>query len=274
MQNLLEKTEEEMRLRGLSPRTIKSYTSILNDYLLWKQSDLDVVDEGSIRKYLLRKEEQGLKATTRNLILNAIKFFYRDVIKLDRKIGIQFAKEEYSLPIVLSRLEISRMISVTKNLKHKLILAIAYGSGLRVSEVVDMRVGDIDIESLTIHIKQAKGGKDRITVIPGSITSNIRDIIIGKDSNDLLFESERGGKLSTRTVQLIFKNALRKSGVVKPATFHSLRHSFATHLLEDGVDVRYVQDLLGHYNIKTTQRYTQVSDTKLRNIKSPLVVNC
>ncbi|MDP6575011.1 MAG: tyrosine-type recombinase/integrase, partial [Candidatus Peribacteraceae bacterium] len=261
-------------LRGLSPRTIKSYTSILNDYLLWKQSDLDVVDEGSIRKYLLRKEEQGLKATTRNLILNAIKFFYRDVIKLDRKIGIQFAKEEYSLPIVLSRLEISRMISVTKNLKHKLILAIAYGSGLRVSEVVDMRVGDIDIESLTIHIKQAKGGKDRITVIPGSITSNIRDIIIGKDSNDLLFESERGGKLSTRTVQLIFKNALRKSGVVKPATFHSLRHSFATHLLEDGVDVRYVQDLLGHYNIKTTQRYTQVSDTKLRNIKSPLVVNC
>lgn len=262
-----------MRLRGLSPRTIKSYSGILKDYFLWKQSDLEVADEGSIRKYLLGKEEQGLKATTRNLILNAIKFFYRDVIKSKRSIRIHFAKEEYSLPVVLSRQEINRLITVTKNLKHKLILAIAYGSGLRVSEVVDLEIGDIDMDSLTIHIKKAKGQKDRISVIPESIISDIRDIITGKNSNDLLFESERGGKLSTRTIQTIFKHALEKAEIKKSATFHSLRHSFATHLLEDGVDMRYVQDLLGHYNIKTTQRYTQISDTKLRNIKSPLTVN-
>ncbi len=141
---------------------------------------------------------------------------------------------------------------------------------MRVSEVVNLKVGDIDFDSLSLHIKNSKGGKDRITVLPESIVPDLKNFISGKSGNDLLFESERVGKLSTRSVQLILKKALQKAEIVKMAKFHSLRHSFATHLLEDGVDMRYVQELLGHHDIKTTQRYTQVADCKIRGIKSPL----
>jgi len=158
---------------------------------------------------------------------------------------------------------------VTTNIKHKLLLSLAYGAGLRVSEVMDLKVKDINLDELTIHIKHAKGNKDRITIFPDKLRSSLGNITTVKQSNDYVFESERGGKLSTRTVQKSFKNALRKGGIKRDATFHSLRHSFATHLLENGVDIRYVQELLGHSNIRTTQLYTQVTNPNLRNIKSP-----
>ena len=122
----------------------------------------------------------------------------------------------------------------------------------------------------TIHIKNAKGQKDRISVLPNKLIGNLKSLISGKMGNDFVFESERGGKLTTRTAQKVFERALKKSGTAKNATFHSLRHSFATHLLENGVDVRYVQELLGHQNIRTTQVYTHVTNPKIKNIKSPL----
>ncbi len=129
---------------------------------------------------------------------------------------------------------------------------------------------DLDFDDLTVHIKQAKGLKDRISLIPKSLVNKLRNLVAGKANNDFVFTSERGGKLTTRTAQKVFEKALRKAGIKKEATFHSLRHSFATHLLENGVDVRYVQELLGHRNIRTTQIYTQVINPKLKNIKSPL----
>lgn len=133
-----------------------------------------------------------------------------------------------------------------------------------------MKVQDFDFEELTIHIRQAKSQKDRISVVPKSLVDDLKNLVAGKAINDLVFASERGGKLTTRTAQKVFENALRDSGVKKDATFHTLRHSFATHLLENGIDVRYVQELLGHQNIRTTQRYTQVTNPMLKNIKSPL----
>jgi len=147
---------------------------------------------------------------------------------------------------------------------------LSYGAGLRISEVVNLKVKDINLEELTIHLKNAKGKKDRITIFPEKIKNDLQNLITSKNLNDYLFESERGGKLTERTAQKIFEKALQQSGIKKEATFHSLRHSFATHLLENGVDVRYVQELLGHQNIRTTQRYTQVTNPKLKNIKSPL----
>jgi site-specific recombinase XerD len=147
---------------------------------------------------------------------------------------------------------------------------LAYGAGLRVSEIINLKVKDVELEELVIHIKDAKGKKDRITVFPESLKINIEKLIIGKNGNDFIFESERGGKLTERTVQKVFENALKKSRIKKQATFHSLRHSFATHLLENGVDVRYVQELLGHQNIRTTQIYTQVTNPSIKRIKSPL----
>jgi site-specific recombinase XerD len=192
------------------------------------------------------------------------------VVKNQQKIDIQSAKKPKSLPIVLSRDEIRKILESLKNAKHKLLLSLAYGSGLRVSEVVALKVQDLDFEELTVLLKQAKGQKDRISVMPQGLIDDLKNLVAGKEKGDFVFASERGGKLTERTAQKVFENALRKAGIKKDATFHSLRHSFATHLLENGVDVRYVQELLGHQNIRTTQIYTQVTNPKLKNIRSPL----
>ena len=157
-----------------------------------------------------------------------------------------------------------------ENPKHKLIIALSYTAGLRVSEAVNLKVKDINLDELTIHIKNAKGKKDRLTIFSEKIKLPLQKLIVLKDKNDYVFESERGGKLSERTAQIIFEKALFKSGIKKEASFHSLRHSFATHLLENGTDVRYVQELLGHANIRTTQIYTHITNPSIKNIKSPL----
>jgi len=242
----------------------------LREYFDFKKFNLEKIDEEKIKQFLLNKQSKNYSSQTVNLYLNAIKFFYREVFKIPEKINLKFAKRNKKLPIVLSREEIKNIIDVIRNPKHKLIISLAYGAGLRISEVVNLKVKDINLEELTIHLKNAKGKKDRITIFPEKIKSDVQNLIAGKNLNDYLFESERGGKLTKRTVQKIFENALRVASIKKDATFHSLRHSFATHLLENDVDVRYVQELLGHQNIRTTQIYTQVTNPKLKNIKSPL----
>lgn len=149
-------------------------------------------------------------------------------------------------------------------------MEIAYGAGLRVSEVRDLRIRDIDFDQMFIHLKLAKGKKDRITLLPTQCVPFLQEMIVGKLGTVLVFESERGGKLSIRTFQKVFHQACTRAGIIKKVHFHSLRHSFATHLLEGGTDVRYVQKLLGHDQIRTTQLYTQVTNPALRQIRSPL----
>ena len=270
MRGLLSETEQELRVRNYSQKTIKSYLGCLRTYFLFKKYSLDKVDLDSIRKFLALKQKRGRAGQTINSYLNAIKFFYRNVIGAKQEIYFKTAKKSKRLPVVLSRKEIAKIISKVKNKKHKLLTALAYGSGLRISEVISLRAGDVDLKGLTVHVKGGKGKKDRITIFSKKLIRELKERIKGKTGNDLLFESERGGKLSTRTAQVVFSAALRRAGIKKRATFHSLRHSFATHLLENGTDIRYVQELLGHSNIRTTQRYTQVTNPKLKNIKSPL----
>lgn len=270
MQSALYKAERELKIKNYSPKTIKSYLYGLQEYFLFKGHDFEALDQENIRNFLLHCEKNQISPQTRNLFFHAIKFYYRDVIKNHQKIEIQTAKKPKSLPIVLSRGEVSKILESPKNAKHRLLLSLAYGAGLRVSEVVALKVQDLDFEELTVHLKQTKGQKDRISVIPESLVNNLKNLIAGKSGDELVFESERGGKLTTRTAQKVFENALKNSEVKKAATFHSLRHSFATHLLENGTDVRYVQALLGHANIRTTQLYTQVTNPSLKNIKSPL----
>jgi site-specific recombinase XerD len=270
MRQYLEKTEREMRLRNYSQKTIKSYLGCLVDYFAAAGNSLEKIDPELIKNFLLKKHSQGYAPQTVNLFLNAIKFFYRDVLKNPQKIDLKFAKRGNRLPVVLSRDEISRIIGLVKNPKHHLMLALAYGAGLRVSEVINLRIMDIDLQELTIHIKQAKGKKDRLTVFPEKLKTEIASLIALRDPVNFVFISERGGKLTERTAQAVFEKALRGANVQKAATFHSLRHSFATHLLENGVDVRYVQELLGHQNIRTTQIYTHVTNLAIKNIRSPL----
>ncbi len=270
MKNYLEQTGQELRLRNYSLKTIKSYLNCLKDYFEFKKINLDEINENNIKTFLLKKQDKNYAPQTINLYLNAIKFFYREILKIPKKINLKFAKRSKKLPIVLSREEIKNIIDVIRNPKHKLIVSLAYGAGLRISEVVNLKVKDVDLKELTIHLKNAKNKKDRITIFPEKIKNYIQNFVASKNLNDYLFESERGGKLTERTAQKVFENTLQKTGIKKDATFHSLRHSFATHLLENGVDVRYVQELLGHQNIRTTQIYTQVTNPKLKNIKSPL----
>ena len=267
----LKQVEIELKIRNYSPRTIKSYIRCLQEYFNYtKNKNIGQVNINLIKKFLLQKHEKKYSPQTINLYLNAIKFFYRDIIKAPQKINLKFAKRTKKLPIVLSRQEIKKIISSIKNIKHKLLISLSYGAGLRVSEIINLKIQDLDINELTIHIKHAKGKKHRITVFSKKLKMQIKNLISNKNKNAYLFESERGGRLSTRTAQKVFANALKKANIKKQATFHSLRHSFATHLLENGVDVRYVQELLGHQNIRTTQIYTKVTNPKLKNIKSPL----
>ena len=270
MQKQLEQTEHEMKILGYSSKTVRSYLYGLKEYFAFKKTNLENLDVDSIKNFLLDYERRNISAQSRNLYLNAIKFYYRNIIKVNQKIDIRSARKRQSLPVVLSRTEIKKILGVVANSKHRLLLSLSYGAGLRVSEVVNLKVKDVDTEELVIHIKDAKGKKDRITIIPIKLKADLQNLIAGRGKNEFVFVSERGGNLTVRTVQHVFKNSLVKAKIKKEAKFHSLRHSFATHLLENGVDIRYVQELLGHQNIRTTQRYTQVTNPSLKNIKSPL----
>lgn len=270
MTDYLLQVKNELKLRNYSPKTIKSYLGCLEDYFIISGNNIKKADINFIKNFLLHKKDKGLSSQTINLYLNAIKFFYRDILKNPTRINIKFAKRSLKLPIVLSRNEIEKIIGSIDNKKHKLIVSLSYGAGLRVSEVINLKIKDININELTIHLKGAKGNKDRITIFPEKIKNDIINLIANRSGNEYLFSSERGGKLTERTAQKIFENALQKSVIQKDATFHSLRHSFATHLLENGVDVRYVQELLGHQNIRTTQLYTKVTNPSIKKIKSPL----
>lgn len=272
MENELNRTIRELKIHDYSPKTIKSYVNALKKYFTHKRENLEQLNVDNIKDFLLNCKDNGVKAKTRNQYLSAIKFYYYRVNGVKDKIEIRFAKRAKNLPVVLNRSEIDEVINAADNQKHKLLLTVAYGAGLRVSEVVNLKVKDINVENLTIHIKSSKGKKDRITVFPICIKESLNRIICAKNSNEYVFSSERGSKLTTRTAQKIFSKAMKRTSIKKDATFHSLRHSFATHLLENGTDIRYVQELLGHSNIRTTQRYTQVTNPQLQNIKSPLSI--
>lgn len=270
MQSLLQKTENILKLKNYSPKTIKAYLFYIKEYLSFAKQKNIKDKHVAIEMLLLEKYNRGQSSQTVNLNLNAIKFFYNHVLQAKEKIAFTCAKRNKKLPVVLSKKEIEKILLSIDNQKHKIMISLGYAAGLRVSEIVDLKVKDIDHSELLLHIKNAKGKKDRISVLPKRLKKNIENLVAGKKGNDFVFESNRGGKLTTTSVQKVFHRALQKTGIKKEATFHSLRHSFATHLLENGTDVRYVQELLGHANIRTTQIYTKVTNPAIKNIKSPL----
>src|SRR3989344_1950967 len=270
MENVLDKTKRTLRLRNYSPKTCKAYLLYIKKYITFSKEKGLKDKQKATEDFLLEKHKRKQSPQTINLALNAVRFLYAEVLKDPQKIDLKFAKRNKKLPIVLSHAEIERIINATENAKYRLIIALGYGCGLRVSEAVALKVADLDIDELVVHLKGAKGKKDRISVLPEKLQNDLRNLIAGKCADDFVFSSNRGGKLTTTSLQKMFRKSLEKALVSKSATFHSLRHSFATHLLENGVDVRYVQELLGHQNIRSTQIYTHVANPKLKNIKSPL----
>lgn len=274
--------ELEMLVRGYSEKTALSYKSCLKEffnyidkYSHWSKSyaDFDFLenfDEFLIKSFLKNKREHNCSPNTLHIYLSSIKSFYKEIAKKPQKIDIKFAKRRRRLPVILSHVEIMEIIRTLQNIKHRLMIALAYGAGLRVSEVTNLKIQDLNFSEKTMHIRQAKGAKDRISIIPETIIEELKNFAKKQQPSSYLFPSNRGGKLTTRTLQKIFHTTLEAAGITKNATFHSLRHSFATHLLEAGVNLRIIQELLGHQSIKTTQVYTRVSASLISTIKSPL----
>lgn len=269
MQQWLDKMRVELRYRNYSVNTIDSYLGCLRDFFAYLGGDYAKFDEFKVKKYLMGLMDGGLSGQTVNVRLNAIKFFYENIVKVPFKLNLHYSRKPKRLPGILSREEVAKIIEVIENGKHRLLIALAYGAGLRVSEIVRLKIKDIDLPQLQLFIRQSKGQKDRITVMPEKLKELVTQFMAGKTGENYLIESERGGRLTERTAQKIFDRAVKKAGIAKDVTFHALRHSFATHLLENGVDVRYVQELLGHQNIRTTQIYTHLTNVALKNIKSP-----
>ena len=271
--DLLNKAKSQLYIRNYSPRTIASYISSLNNFAEWLiQEKVNQVTDKEVEKYLyhLKKNRNrsisGMKQTVASL-----KILFTDILKkeIPDSLNIRFRKEE-KIPVVLSEEEVAAVIKAVHNLKHKVILMTIYSAGLRLSECLALTVADMDFDRYQIRIRQGKGKKDRQTVLSRTLLSEMKDYLIKFCPKIFLFEGQKGGRYSASSVQAIMKRAVKKSGIKKHATVHTLRHSFATHLLENGTDIRFIQELLGHKRLETTQIYTHISKIAFDRIKSPL----
>lgn len=264
--------QRELIIRGFSPKTVKSYLYFNIELLKNANKYADEINTNDIKEYLLYLRNRKLANSTMNTAYNAIKFYYSKILRRKFFIGKDLVrvKKEQKIPVVLSKEEIGLILGSVNNVKHKLMLALLYSSGLRVSEVIKVKVKDFDLAGRLLFIRGAKGAKDRATILSVKMADILEKYFCIKNTNDLVFGSDRGGKLTERTVQKVFQRALAQSGVKKSASCHSLRHSFATHLLEGGTDIRYIQELLGHKRLETTQIYTKVAKNDLQKIKNPL----
>lgn len=256
--------------------TRKSYGQHLRNYFEWvkdQKIDPEKARREDLRAYLVWMATSGIaSAAYCNGARAAIKFLYEVVLKQTDKVSeLPVMKRPEQLPEVLSTEEVQRLFRVTPNLKHRALLMVAYSAGLRVSEAAQLRVSDIDSKRMLIRVEGGKGKKDRYTLLSKVALEVLRDYYKAYQPKDWLFRGEDGqGHLAARSAHHVFHDASIRAGIRKPVTFHSLRHSFATHLLENGVDVRYIQELLGHKNVKTTEIYTHVSQSALGRIRSPL----
>ena len=265
---------QEMRIRNFSPKTIQAYLYYNKELLRFASKDVREIEKQDIRDYVDCLFNLGKASSTVNLALNAFKFYYEGILRRKffvPKTGIRRPKSEKKLPVVLSKDEVLRMIDCLDNIKHKLMIKILFGSGLRVSEAVDLKINDIDFIRKIITIRHGKGAKDRITIVSDKTLTDIEKYLLEYQPLIYLFEShEAGEKLAVRSLQKVVADAMVLAGANPEASAHSLRHSFATHLLESGTDIRYIQELLGHARLATTQIYTKVADNMIRGIKSPL----
>lgn len=263
--------QEYMQSRGYSRRTIETYLDSLRRIAKDLNKSPQDINEKDLESYLSKLFAAHKSPYTMNQYHMAIKILQTKIYHRVWNNNFPYVKRHLKIPTVLSKSEIENILAQIRNEKHKLLIALAYGAGLRVSEVISLKVEDLDFSGKVVIVRNGKGGKDRLTLLPEKITNPLQQLLFGRDSGDYVFNSERGGKLTARTAQVVFARAMKKALITKPATFHSLRHSFATHLLENGVDIRHIQKLLGHASITTTQLYTKVTNPALLNIKSPLL---
>lgn len=269
----LSKFEEKLILLAYAINTRKTYRNFFIPFLIhFEDRNLAEVKKSEIEQYMVALiKMRGLSKTSQNQMVNAIKFYYEKVLERDRsfyKLGRP--RKDNKLPGVLSKSEVLRLLQASKNLKHRCILMLIYSAGLRLSELIGLQLQDIREDRMQIRIRKGKGNKDRYSILSIKACEMLRKYRAAYRPDLWLFEGQTGGQYSKRSVQNILKAALIASGVDSYATVHTLRHSFATYLLEAGTSLRYIQELLGHSSSKTTEIYTHITTNGKAQVVSPL----
>lgn len=265
------KLVQQLMLQRYSENTVRTYRQAFIQYLLETEDSLQNPNREQIRNYLLKQiRNQNWSESTQNTFINALAFYFRKVAKIEVDLRNLRPREPKSLPNVLSEDEVIKILQACENTKHKTILMLVYSAGLRLSELISIRVADINFASNKIFIKSGKGKKDRYSILSEKMKSQLHEYQRGYRPRYWLFEGQTDEQYSVRSVQAILRRAVEKAGVNPFATVHTLRHSFATHLLERGTDIRYIQEILGHNSVKTTEIYTHITKKGGEQIKSPL----
>ncbi len=269
----IQKLRNELVSRRYSRSTIGSYVHHVEDFMDFIAKPSSQATENDVKAYVLSlAEDKNFSTSSMNIAINAVKFFLREVLDKNYITSvIKRPRKDKKMPVVLNGEEISKLLAAAKNFKHGLLLQIVYSGGLRVGEAVRLKFEDIDFNRRMIRVRSGKGRKDRYTIISRTALAALKIYMKPFSPSDWIFPGTAGNNpITTRTAEKIFETALKKSGVKKRAGIHALRHSFATHLIEAGTDIRVIQELLGHVNLKTTEIYTHVSTKHLEKIISPL----
>ncbi len=269
-EEFLEKLKIELKISKNSQHTIRNYLGANNNFLKFIKKSPEQISEDDIKLFLSEKLSDK-SAMSVIIFLSAMKYAYSNILKKDPTLGVKRPKREKKYPSVLTKEEIKSLLDSCENHKSNLMLSLLYATGMRVSELINLEIDNLHFNENIGFIRQAKGKKDRIFNIPSSLSQKLKlEVKKQKSLNEKYLFSGPKGKLSTRNIQKIVKKASIKAGIKKPTHPHTLRHSFATHLLESGVDIRKIQELLGHSSISTTELYTHISSEELKKIKSPI----
>lgn len=262
----------KLELKRYSNNTVRTYVQCFEKFInAHNETDYMCINEMEIRLYLQKLIQQGKSNSYVNQMINSIKFYYEIVKEMpNRFYSVERPIKKETLPKVISLEEVGAIIKNTTNIKSKCIVSLLYSAGLRRSELLNLKLEDIDSKRMVILVKNGKGGKDRLTILSQGVLEDLRIYFKEWKPKVYLFEGEKGGKYTASSVLKIINRAAIKAGVKKKISPHIFRHSFATHLLESGVDLRYIQSLLGHSSSKTTEIYTQVATKHLQVIKSPI----
>ncbi|MDR0801371.1 tyrosine-type recombinase/integrase [Fluviicola sp.] len=270
----LQKMHELLLLKSYSPNTIRTYCQEFSQLLSQlKNTNVDTLTPERLRSYFLYcTTKLKFSETLIHSRMNAIKFYFEQVLKREKFFfeEIPRPKKKSSLPKAFGKNDISKLFSTIENPKHLLMLKLCYGMGLRVSEIVNLKITNIDSGRMLVHIENAKGKKDRYVTLPSSVLEDLRNYYKVYRPKEFLFEGQYGGQYAIRSVQAVFKTAMQKAKINKAVGIHGLRHSYATHLLEAGTDMVFIQKLLGQRDLKTTEIYAKVSNRQLSQVKSPL----
>jgi site-specific recombinase XerD len=267
-----ERLERELLSRKYSHQTIKIYIHFNKTFCRTTGKRPEEVCPEDITHYLAHlNKDRNFASSSMNLAFSSLRFFYHRVMKKEITRNLYRPRQDKRLPGILSRSEIKQILDGEKNPKHRLLLMLAYSSGLRVSEVVALKREHIDLNRKLLLVRAGKGRKDRYSILSHKTAEYIKEYYSVYEINDWLFPGQPSNKhLAIRSAQYIFDKAIVRTGIQKDVSIHSLRHTFATHLLENGTDIRYIQDLLGHNSLRTTERYTHVAKRSVLKIKSPL----